>query len=199
MKTAIFGGSFDPIHRGHVNLALTALNELDLDSLIFVPNYISPFKTDKKVTRGDIRAEMIEAILHYDERFRISRYEIGRAEPSYTYDTLNHFRKELGADIYFVLGFDSFIDIDTWYRGEEIIRDYKLITGMRPNTDYDEAYSELRRFERDYGGDITMLHIEPFDAASSEIRDMVRQGLDISAYVLPEVEDYIRKNGLYTD
>ena len=94
-KTALFGGTFDPIHRGHINLAMEAVRECDLNQLIFLPNYISPFKRDSRVTPGEMRAEMIRRILPLNSAFSISEYELERQEPSYSYDTLSYFRERM--------------------------------------------------------------------------------------------------------
>ena len=83
-KTALFGGTFDPIHRGHINLATEAVRECELKQLIFLPNYISPFKRDSNVTPGEMRAEMIRQILPLNSAFSISEYELERQEPSYS-------------------------------------------------------------------------------------------------------------------
>ena len=94
-RAALFGGTFDPIHRGHINLATEAVRECDLNQLIFLPNYISPFKRDSNVTPGEMRAEMIRRILPLNSAFSISEYELERQEPSYSYDTLRYFRERM--------------------------------------------------------------------------------------------------------
>ena len=150
-KTALFGGTFDPIHRGHINLATEAVRECELNQLIFLPNYISPFKRDSNVTPGEMRAEMIRQILPLNSAFSISEYELERQEPSYSYDTLRYFRERMpDAEISFIIGFH-------------------------------------------------VLNLNPFDASSTEIREYVRKGKDISGLVVPEVEEYIRNNGIYLD
>lgn len=196
-KVALFGGTFDPIHLGHLNLALTARRECNLDKLIFLPNYISPFKQDTKVTPGDMRCDMVARILHYDEAFCVSRYEIEREQPSYTYDTLAHFREVCGEKPAFIIGWDSLLTIDTWYRGTEIISEYTLITGRRPDYDDEAGMAKIREYEELFGAEIIVLDIEPFRASSSQIRADIANGADVSAYLPPEIEEYIQGNGLY--
>lgn len=123
-KIGIFGGSFDPIHFGHIYLAMQAKDEAELDRIIFVPANLQPFKLDRKATDGRRRAEMIElSVQNYDGAI-VSPYELNRDEISYTVNTLNHFRDEFGnsAEIYFITGTDAFLKIDTWKNADEIDR-----------------------------------------------------------------------------
>ncbi len=198
-KTAIFGGSFDPIHLGHLRLALAAIRECSLDRLILMPNYISPFKTDRKHTSCEMRCEMAETLLHYDPALEVSRYEIRLHDLSYTYETLRHFRVRFGSAPAFIIGFDSVINIDTWYHGEDLIREFPLIAARRPDTEDGEAFEKIRTYRDLYDADITVLEVEPFDASSTQIRSAVREGKDVSALLPPEIIQYIEQHGLYKD
>lgn len=200
-RVALFGGTFDPIHRGHLNLSIAAMEYCNLTELIFLPNYISPFKQSEPVTPGTLRAEMVASILHYHPGFVLSRYELERAAPSYTFDTLNYFRRiyEPDAEIAFLVGWDSIISMDTWYHGKELIQDTLLITGARPHTSESEGWRKIMEYRRQYQARITVLELEPFDASSTEIRNRVRSGEDISSLVAPEVKEYIYRHGLYQD
>ena len=195
-KYAIYGGSFDPIHIGHVAIADHAVRECGIDKLIFMPAYVSPFKLDRKVTEGKDRCGMIEAVLGYNKAFCLSRYELNKEGPSYTVETLRHWRSLLG-NISFVLGFDSVVQVDTWFQGEEILRDYPLITARRPDTDDSEGMNKIAMFREKYGADITVLEMKPIDASSTTIRNNVREGKSISGLVLPGVEEYIFEHNLY--
>ncbi len=197
-KIAFFGGTFDPIHLGHVNLAKAAVKECALDRLIFVPNYISPFKQGQSVTSGVARSEMIQSVLTTDPKFALSTYELERTGPSYTYDTLRHFRDTCpAAEVHFVIGFDSVLTIDTWYHGEDILREYPLITALRPGVSAKEGFRQIEWYREQYGSRIEVLSIEPFDASSTEIRLMVQRGEHISDLVPPSVEKYIEEHELY--
>jgi nicotinate-nucleotide adenylyltransferase len=198
-KYAIYGGSFDPIHIGHVALADHAVKECGLDKLIFMPAHVSPFKQDKKVSDGKDRCGMIEAVLGYNKAFCLSHYEISRDGPSYTIETLRHWDSILDGTLYFVLGFDSVVQLDTWYKGAEIIRDFPLITARRPETEDSDGMNKIEEYRREYGADITILEMPPVDASSTDIRELVRTGNSIKGLVLPEVEDYIRRNRLYQE
>lgn len=196
-RLAIFGGTFDPIHLGHINLAAGAVEECGLDRLLFMPNRISPFKTEKKVTPGEIRCQMIETVIHYNKAFGISRYEIEKEEPSYTYETLSYFRRLTDSKIYFILGFDSITQIDTWYRGPDILKEYSLIAGYRPKSDSEAGLIRIEEYSEKYDADIHVLNTEPFDASSTEIREAVAAGRDIDDFVPLEISEFIKKNGLY--
>ena len=194
---AIYGGTFDPIHIGHLSLASHAVRECGIDKLIFMPAYVSPFKQDRKVTPGYHRVRMIEAVLKYDPAFCVSRYEIGKEGPPYTVETLRHWVSLLGGSLSFVLGYDSVIQSDTWYHGEEILRNYPLITARRPDTDDEAGLKKIQYLRDTYNADITVMEMEPVDASSSEIRRRVSAGESLGGMVPLEVERYIIEHDLY--
>ena len=196
-KYGIYGGSFDPIHIGHVALADSAVRECGLDKLIFMPAFISPFKQDRKVTDGHDRCGMIEAALKVNSAFCLSRYELNKKGTSYTIETLRHWDDLLDGDLYFVLGFDSAVQVDTWYEGEEILRNYHLITARRPDTDYSEGMRIIESFREKYGADITVMEMPPVDASSTNIRNLIKEGKPITGLVPPGVEEYIIEHQLY--
>ena len=111
MKYGLFGGSFDPIHIGHIRLAEAAVRELKLDRMIFMPNYISPFKLNQGVTPAADRIRMIETVLPMNPAFELSEFEVRREGPSYTFDTLDYFNSEYDGTLYFILGYDSIMSI----------------------------------------------------------------------------------------
>ena len=196
-KYGIYGGSFDPIHIGHVTLADSAVRECGLDKLIFMPAFISPFKQDRKVTDGHDRCGMIEAALKVNSAFCLSRYELNKKGTSYTIETLRHWDDLLDGDMYFVLGFDSAVQVDTWYEGEEILRNYHLITARRPDTDYSDGMRIIESFREKYGAAITVLEMPPVDASSTNIRNLIKEGKPITGLVPPGVEEYIIEHQLY--
>ena len=196
-KYGIYGGSFDPIHIGHVALAESAVRECGLDKLIFMPAYISPFKQDRKVTDGRDRCGMIESVLSMNSAFCLSTYELNKEGPSYTIETLRHWDNMLDGTLYFILGFDSVVQLDKWYLGEEILRNYHFITARRPDTDVAEGMKMIDLFREKYGSDITDLDMKPVDASSTDIRNLVKEGKPITGLVPPGVEEYIIEHKLY--
>jgi nicotinate-nucleotide adenylyltransferase len=196
---AIYGGSFDPIHKGHIALADHAVRECGIDKLIFMPAYVSPFKQNRRTAPGKDRAAMIESILGYNKAFCLSRYEIGKEGPSYTYDTVMHWKQILDGKLSFILGFDSVIEIDTWYRGEEILKEVSLITARRPYANDSDGWNKIQYYREKFGTETTVLEMAPVDASSTEVRMNVHAGMPISDLVAPEVERYISEHDLYKD
>ena len=196
-KYGICGGSFDPIHIGHVTLADSAVRECGLDKLIFMPAYISPFKQDRHVTDGRDRCRMIETVLKTNSAFCLSRYELNKQGTSYTIKTLRHWEKLLDGELFFILGFDSAVQIDTWFEGEEILKNYHLVTARRPDTDYAEGLKKIEACREKYGADIIVLNMIPVDASSTEIRNLIKEGKPLTGLVPPEVEEYIIEHKLY--
>lgn len=196
-KIGIYGGTFDPVHRGHISLANAACSECGLDRIIFMPAYISPFKQEKKVTSGEERLSMLEAVMHYNPAFSVSAYEISKEGPSYTILTLEEWDRILDGEIMFILGFDSTVEIDTWFRGEDILKKYPLVTAVRPGVDISRGLAKFELMREKYGADITVLKMDPVDASSTEIRKRVLECKSISDLVMPETEEYILEHNLY--
>lgn len=196
-KVGIYGGTFDPVHKGHIALADAACRECKLDRLIFMPDYVSPFKQEAETTSAQDRYKMLETILDYNPAFSISAYEITKEGPSYTIETLEHWDRILDDDIYFVLGFDSAVQIDTWRRGEDILRNYPLITAVRPGVDISDGIVKIEALRTKYGANISILSMDPVDASSTEIRERVKNGMSITGLVMPETEEYIFEHNLY--
>lgn len=196
---AIYGGTFDPIHKGHIALADHAVRECGIDKLIFMPAFISPFKQNRRTAPGKDRAAMIESILGYNKAFCLSRYELGKEGPSYTYDTVMHWKQILNGKLSFILGFDSVIEIDTWYRGEEILKEVSLITARRPYANDSDGWNKIKYYREKFGTETTVLEMAPVDASSTEVRMNVHAGMPISDLVAPEVERYISEHDLYKD
>lgn len=196
-KIGIYGGTFDPVHRGHLALANAACSERGLDRLIFMPAYISPFKQNKEVTSGEDRLKMLEDVLHYNPAFSVSAYEISKEGPSYTILTLEEWDRILDGELSFILGFDSTLEIDSWFRGTDILKKYPLITAVRPGVDVSDGLSKIESLKKKYGADISILNMGPVDASSTEIRKRVSEGRSISDLVMPETEEYILEHNLY--
>lgn len=196
---AIYGGSFDPVHIGHIAVAEHAVEQCGIDKLIFMPANVSPFKQDRKMASAADRAGMIDLILGLNKAFCLSGYEMGKEGPSYTYETVMHWKKLLGGRLSFILGFDSVIEIDTWYHGEDLLREVSLITARRPYADDEDGMDKINYYKERFGTETTILRMEPVDASSTEIRENVAAGRPITGLVTPEVEKYIHEHDLYKD
>ena len=194
---ALYGGTFDPIHMAHIKLADNAVNLLGLEELIFMPAYINPFKQGSTVSSAEDRCAMIEAALSYNPAFSLSDYECTKEGPSYTYETLQYLDGKYEGKLMFVLGMDSLVQVDSWFKGEEILKNYTLITARRPGTADDEAMKKINDFKTQYNADIYMMEMPPMDISATQIRKNVQEGKSIKGLVLPAVEEYIVEHQLY--
>lgn len=196
-KYAIYGGTFDPVHIGHIAIADAAVKECGLHRLIFMPDYVSPFKQGQETASGEDRYSMLKSMLSYNPAFTLSSYEILKEGPSYTIETLEYWDDVVKGELCFVLGFDSVLEVDTWRRGADILRNYPLISARRPDTDDEAGMAKIEALRRDFGANITVLDMPPVDASSTEIRNRIKSGESIKDLVAPEVEEYIIEHKLY--
>lgn len=197
MKYAIYGGTFDPIHIGHITMAECAVSELALDRLIFVPAYISPFKQDVKVLNSTDRLNMIKSCLHYNSAFEVSSYETDKEITSYTINTLEHFNKTIDGVMYFLVGADSVMTMESWHRGSEILRKYKIVVSERNSITTQGFGKKIEYLKRKYNTNIYFLKMKPVDISSTDIRNRIKRGESIDGMLKPEVEKYIVEKSLY--
>ena len=192
MRTGIFGGSFDPPHKGHINMAIAAKNELSLDKVIIVPTGQAPHKPDISASAQD-REQMCRAICEKYE-FELSQYEVKKEGKCYTADLLEHFASLYPDDEFFlIVGADSMDYMDKWYKPEEIFSRCTVVVARRSGTSDQKA--ELLR--KNFGAKIDFLNCECFDVSSTEIRNAILSGDNISRLVDDETAEYIRRNNLY--
>ena len=190
------GGTFDPIHHGHLIIAEEALARFDLDEVVFVPAAQPPHKRRADITPAEDRYAKVLLATASNPCFTVSRVELEREGPSYTVDTVREFRARLGADaaLYFLTGVDAVLEILTWRDPLALIRECRFIAAARPG--YDLSLLE-RRLPEEFLAATDTLVVPGVDISSSEIRRRVRAGQTIR-YLTPEpVEDYIRKTHLY--
>ena len=133
-RIAFYGGTFDPVHLGHLTVASTVSRIFEIDELLFVPAWIAPHKRDREVTPAIHRYAMLALATQHDARLRISRFELEAPDRSYTVETLAHFRAELGesAELFFVMGADSWAEIKTWREWERLLTMTNHIVVTRP-------------------------------------------------------------------
>lgn len=197
-KTGIFGGSFDPVHSGHVKYASFICDEFGLDELIIIPAKVSPFKKANSVSDND-RLNMCRLAFN-GEKMTVSDTEIKRGGVSFTVDTVRELKRERPNDrLYLFTGSDQFMSFDRWRCFDEILSDAVLVGVCRDgklSREEMEAYadSRLRRF-----GKVLITDFAPFDISSTEIRRKVQNGESVAGFVPHEVEKYIKNGGLYRD
>ena len=200
-KIGIFGGTFDPVHLGHVNLAMDARREAGLDKVIFIPAKLQPFKLDRRIASGKDRLAMLEEAVGDIEGLEVSSFELDSEGISYTYLTIRGMREILGdeAKLYFILGTDSFLKIEKWKNAEELLEGCSYIVGVRPGYRDEELDQCIDRVRHDHNTRVIKLHNVQFDISSTEIRDRIDSGNSCSDLIPDKVERYIKANGLYKE
>lgn len=197
-KTGIMGGTFDPVHLGHLGVASAALEEGGLEEVIFMPAYIQPFKQDRYVADPDDRLNMLKLSCMYQDRFKVSTWEIEQETVSYTYDTVMHILSEEKIEsISFIMGSDSFLQIEKWYKGKDLLKVCSFIVGLRETNDRKAVKEYALRLNGEYGSEITLLEKNMLPISSSMIREMVINNKPITGLVSPLVEEYIYSHELY--
>lgn len=197
MKIAIFGGSFNPIHNAHVKLAQRFVDELGLDKVIFVPTNTTPLKDNSEIVTPFHRYNMCEIALEDFDNFEVSDVEIKREGLSYSSDTIAYFKEQFKNDeLFFIMGADMFVTLEKWHNFEYIFKNVTILTAPRDGYDY-EYLCDIKKSYDKYSckAYITEEYIE--DLSSTEIRDMIKEDKNISAYLNDEVIKYIFNNKLY--
>jgi nicotinate-nucleotide adenylyltransferase len=183
MRVALFGGTFDPIHHGHLIMARDALELLGLERVIFIPAAISPHKLHTHPVPAPLRAEMVRAAIAGEPRFAMDELELHRPGPSYTIDTVEAIHAaHPGAEIIYLIGEDNVPALGTWHRIEELRRLVEFVVFGRGRHVTPGTYRLLPR---------------RLDISSTEIRERIAQGLSI-AYLVPEpVRALLEQHHLY--
>jgi nicotinate-nucleotide adenylyltransferase len=197
MRLGILGGTFDPIHHGHLVAASEVHHQLDLDRVLFVPAGNPPHKPHRPITPVNHRLRMIQLAIAGRLHFSISRVDVDRPGPCYTVDTLRLLRAAWGSEpaLLFIVGVDSLTEIVTWYQPQSLLELCELAVVERPGVLVDPA-----SLERELPGISSKIHwirMPGLEISSSELRARVREGRPISYLVPAPVERYILEQGLY--
>lgn len=194
---AVMGGTFDPIHMGHLTVAQSVLEEFKPRRVLFVPGGRPPHKPDKPVTDGGHRYRMTLAAICDNPGFDVSAMEVNREGHSYTVDTISRLREicPAGADIYFIIGADALMEILTWKDAPELLTMCKFIAVPRPGYDLDTDYVENLR--TNYNACVYILDIPRLDISGTDIRERFESGRFTKGLMPPGAEDYARLHGLY--
>ncbi|MBQ1433139.1 MAG: nicotinate (nicotinamide) nucleotide adenylyltransferase [Ruminococcus sp.] len=197
MDIGIYGGTFDPVHKGHVRLAETAAQSCGLDKLIILPDRIPPHKQAEGLAEGRDRAEMCRLAFGRLRDAEISEWELAQQGKSYSVLSLRHFKERYPEDrLWFIMGSDMLTSFHTWYRYKEILTLSGLICMSRYKGDDAELEASADRL-RAQGGRIRIVAAEAFEVSSSEIRQRLKNGDDCTGLLDEAVLDYIRAKGLY--
>lgn len=198
MKKAIFGGTFDPIHIGHIHIAYEALYNLKLDKILFMPAGNPPNKLNKQITDAKIRYDLVNKAIEGEESFEISDYEINKKENSYTYETIELFSKlQSNTEWYFLIGADSLIDLDNWKNVDRLLNSCRLVVYNRAGFELEKILKQKKYLESKYNNKIIFLDMPIIDISSTSIRKSIKEGRNIN-YLLPKgVEKIVEKLKLY--
>lgn len=198
MKKGILGGTFDPIHNGHLNIAYEAIERLKLDKMLFIPTGNPPHKTDKVVTDAIIRYKMVEKAIKDEPIFEIDNYEIHRRGLSFTYKTLEYLKeKEPDTQWYFISGADCLVEMENWKNINRILELCNFVVFNRPGYSKEQLEKQREKIEKQYNRDIILLDLPLMDISASYIRKRVRQGNSISYLVPASVSEDIARLRLY--
>jgi len=195
-KIAIFGGSFDPIHLGHLHLAEIVREEFSLCEIIFMPSPQPPHKDLSMHDNRELRYEMVVAATRSNPYFKVSRLEYDRSGYSYTAETLRLLRNELAADavLYFIVGADSLVNMHKWKDPDKIFALCEIIAIDRVGTSDDEIISAKESLAKNFGAKIHLLKKHTYPISSTEVRERVELGLSIKYFVTDTVVDLIEFN-----
>lgn len=196
-RIGILGGTFDPIHIGHLAAAADAAWQLLLDTVLFVPNRQPPHKQGWTVSSVDDRVAMVELAVADNPDFQISLIELERPGPSYTLDTLRELRRRSPqAELLFLAGCDALNQLHTWHEPHRILAEFKLVIMERP-TGAAVDWSAIESHFPNIRDAVRVIDVAELDISGNDIRRRVREGAPIRYYVLPAVARYIHEHGLY--
>lgn len=197
MRIGLYGGTFDPIHVGHLIVIENAINAMNLDKVIILPSSNPPHKKHKDKTEADIRVEMVNEAIKDNPKIILSTFESDTEDVIYTHHTLEYFTNALkNHEIFYIMGEDSFITIDTWRNYEKILS-YNIIVFAREGIEEDsELVKKVEQVKKD-NPNIFLLNTLSINISSTLIRNLVKENKSIKYLVKDEVEYIIKSRGLY--
>lgn len=195
-KIGILGGTFDPIHNAHIELAEYAYRELGLSKVIFIPAYIPPHKRDRKIADENHRLNMAKLAVKEHPDFSVSDIELRLKGASYTSRTLSALDNGR-CRLVFIVGADSFMSLDTWHEPEIIFEKADIACACRNGVNKKTLTARAQKYRECYNGKCYILDMPDTDISSTHIREMIMHGQNPSCYISPAVWEYIKKNRLY--
>ena len=200
-RIGIMGGTFDPIHIGHLILGETAYHQFQLDKVLFMPAGNPPHKQDRENRATDSqRVDMVRLAIASNPHFTLSMEEMHREGYSYTYRTLERLKKRYpDTEYYFILGADSLYTFDEWKEPARILGACTILVGTRNHTSDEKLDRVIEHLEEKYHGQIEKLESLNIDISSKMIRSWIEKGRSLAYYVPDQVIEYIQKNNIYKD
>lgn len=201
MKIGIMGGTFDPIHNGHLMLGEYAKNLFALDEIWFMPNGNPPHKLNENIeSQTNHRVEMVKRAIEGKEGFVLQLYEVNRKDVNYSYKTMEHFKETYPEhEFYFIIGADSLFALERWVHPELLVKTCTMLAAYRDGKDTTEMEEQIQYLNEKFGADIRLLNTPNVDISSSEIRRRMKSGESIEDLVPPAVYSYIQSEQLFKD
>ena len=201
-RIGVMGGTFDPIHNGHLVTAEEAWKQFQLDQVLFVPSGSPPHKDNRENLDAEDRYLMTVIATATNPHFRVSRMEVDRRGPSYTIDTVRELHRIYGknTEVFFITGADAILEILTWKEPDLVLREATFIAATRPGYDLkklEESLPQVEKDRHDTDPRVLVMEIPALAISSTDIRNRVKQGRPIT-YLVPEgVSEFIEKSGFY--
>ena len=197
-KVGIMGGTFNPVHQGHLILAENAFEQVSLDEVLFMPSKNPPHKSKKEILSQEHRCNMVKLAIRNNPHFNLSMVEIEREGTTYTADTLTLLTKEHpDSQYYFIVGADSLFMMQDWMEPQTVFNHCIILVARRDHMNVDELERQSSYLKETYGARIILLDMPTIDISSNLIRDRLSQNKTVRYYVPEDVITYITKNNLY--
>lgn len=197
MKIGFLGGTFDPIHYGHLLLAETAYDRFGLDKVLIMPAGDPYFKVERGVTADEDRAEMTKLAIADNPHFEFSDIELNREGDTYTVETLEILKEQYPYDdLYFIVGSDTLFQMEKWYRPQDVFKMATILSSSR-NITSKELNDQMDYLRQKYGAKIVNLYMPNIDISSTDIRDKVKHDMSVRYFLPDSVIAYINEHGLY--
>lgn len=197
----LFGGTFNPPHLGHIELAQRVSKKLNISKIILIPVGNPPHKNGHNIQCAQHRVNMLQLSVEDKENFEISLIEVNRKGYTYTIDTLRELLKVYNykCNFYYLIGADTLEKLITWKEFKQVFLLCKFVVILRKGYTKDKVFSIAKTLQLHYKADIIVVDVDCIDVSSTKIREMIRKGECIKNLVYPKVEEYIKDNNLYIE
>lgn len=201
MKIGILGGTFDPVHNGHLMLARYAKELYELDKIWIMPNGNPPHKQEDTIeSKTRHRVEMVKRAIAHEKDFELQLYEVERKEVNYSYLTMEHFRDSYPEhEFYFIIGADSLFSLELWKCPDRLLHSCIILAAYRDGKSREEMETQISYLNQKYHADIRLLNMPNVDISSSEIREDLKEQESIKNMVPTSVYEYILENQLFKE
>lgn len=199
-RIGILGGTFNPVHLGHLFMAEHARIEMNLDMILFIPTGVPYMKNNKEILPSDIRMQMLELSITSNPYFATSDIEIKRKGNTYTYETLEELHKNYpNAELFFIVGADCLFTIEHWYQPQRIFDNCILLTANRNDVPQKDLFEKKQFLEDTFQARVILLNVPQMDISSTKVRENIKFGKSIRYMVSDNILDFILQNNYYQE